>query len=313
MSGEVIYELPIYTVPNQVITLYATGILSPQGVTYSWFSDDFEEVADTVKTQGITITIPEEVGEYSISCYAKKSGYYSSLTTMTTTTINPQLSGGSIVGLSLSVNRITDPRDGEMYMYAQIGNLDWFTLNLRYAGTPENPVGCAYEHADSIGKIFGRLYSWNEATSGVVGSGLGNGPQGVCPDGWSVPTAEDWEDFGTALNGGVGVSFSDKWTGLAPLISAPVYINDEKMWPYCPDFEQKDDFGWNAMPCGNSTGTFTSFENLLSYGFWWSSAENEDGTKGRYRYIWYNKPDVPSYVADKSEVGFAVRCVRLAE
>jgi uncharacterized protein (TIGR02145 family) len=47
----------------------------------------------------------------------------------------------------------------------------------------------------------------NDATGKVSGSGLGGGPQGACPPGWTVPTNEDWEDLAKALKGSA-VGFS---------------------------------------------------------------------------------------------------------
>ena len=57
--------------------------------------------------------------------------------------------------------------------------------------------------------MFGRLYTWNDATGGESASGLGNGVQGVCPEGWSIPTAEDWVDLAMAVNGGENVEFKE--------------------------------------------------------------------------------------------------------
>ena len=57
------------------------------------------------------------------------------------------------------------------------------------------------EGADDIGLVLGRLYTWKEATLGESKSGLGEGPQGICPDGWTVPTNEDWEALAKTLSG----------------------------------------------------------------------------------------------------------------
>lgn len=314
MAGEVAFDFPSYGVVGQKISSYATGITTPplSDLRYFWVSLDMEiSETDTVEGQTIEVVLPDKPGDYSISAYAQSiSGeYYTKSTTAHVQVIYPDLEslGGWRRG-----ETFTDPRDGEEYHIRTIGNLQWFTQNLRYSGGEDGPVlGASYDNADLIDRIFGRLYSWNDATGGVSGSGLGGGPQGACPEGWSVPTAEDWEDLAMAV-GGEEVDFLDHWDGIGELLTAPVTINGTSMWPYSPDNLHTNIVGWNGFPTGNSRDNYSEFENIAVYGMWWSSVEMEGG-RAPYRFIYYNTGTCDVYYTDKDTYGVSVRCVRLAD
>lgn len=106
---------------------------------------------------------------------------------------------------------LTDERDGETYKTAKIGNQIWMGENLRYLG--DDTLGCYHwddDISDSIAKKYGRHYSWMIATqlpcdNANIFSFSGENPiikephQGVCPDGWHVPSHREWQElFNTA-------------------------------------------------------------------------------------------------------------------
>lgn len=302
MDGSLTYLCPTYLTTSTQLSLNATGITAPtEGITYKWTMTGFS--VDSIKGQNVVVTTPAETGDYTITVTASLDGYYSKTSTNTVTVMNPD-SEASLKGLKKSGKFITDPRDGKKYYYSTIGNLDWFNYNLNYAG-----AGKAYEYEEVIALFMGRLYTWAEATGGTSGTGLGNGPQGVCPPGWSVPTVQDWEDLGKVLNNSVAVPFHSKWEGLGEKITVNAQINDKNIWRYSPNNLQNNLYTWNALPSGNMMSNLTRFENIFSYGFWWSSTE-KDSNSGEYRYIYFDSPDFPySYVA-KEYFGASVRCVR---
>lgn len=308
MAGNVEFDFPTYVVTGQVVNSYASGILTPKNPKYVWISSDLRFAGDTIEGRSITVTIPDKPGEYKIRAMAMADGYYNSSKDHVITAIS--LSGGSVSGLATTEQVVTDPRDSEEYYVKQYGDLLWFVENLRYLGE-EDTLGHAYENSDAIGEIFGRLYSWNEATGGESGEGLAGGPQGVCPPGWSIPTEEDWLNLANAVIPGE-YDYFDVWDNLGDPLSAPIKLNDQALWPYSPQNGHSNSSSWNAIPSGNYNNYAADFENIGRYGMWWSCIESEDGEMGNYRYIFYNNPSVNQHFAYKDSYGVSVRCVKLA-
>ena len=109
-----------------------------------------------------------------------------------------------------SPNTMTDARDGQTYRTVKIGNQVWMAENLNYAylqptDSLDSSSFCYNDSAKYCDK-YGRLYTWSAAMDSVGkfstnSEGCGNGKvctrtypvQGVCPDGWHLPTQAEWE------------------------------------------------------------------------------------------------------------------------
>jgi uncharacterized protein (TIGR02145 family) len=90
--------------------------------------------------------------------------------------------------------KFKDARDGKEYKYTTIGTQTWMAENLNYATAGSRCLDDKQANCDK----YGRLYDYEAALPGC-GSGKncsitekGLEPQGVCPDGWYLPTSEDW-------------------------------------------------------------------------------------------------------------------------
>jgi uncharacterized protein (TIGR02145 family) len=90
-----------------------------------------------------------------------------------------------------------DPRDGKEYKFevSLTGQL-WMSENLNYSRN--NTLGYCFgvdidgtnPHQDASGcdNGYGRIYEWSVAMDG-------NSPQGLCPDGWHIPTESEWSSI----------------------------------------------------------------------------------------------------------------------
>lgn len=146
---------------------------------------------------------------------------------------------------NVSYGSLSDNRDGHerVYKTVKIGTQTWMAENLNYM--PPSSAGETFCARDSINDCFSSalLYSWTAA-------------QNACPDGWHLPTMEDFE----ILFKEVGES------------KASLKLRSTNGWNF--DGNGTDDYGFSAFPMGlksenifSSTGTFAYF---------WSADERDD-------------------------------------
>lgn len=102
-----------------------------------------------------------------------------------------------------------DARDGNTYTAVMIGDQCWMAGNLRYLpivypGNAGSTTGWYYYVHGYMGtdvnaamgtaeyQNYGVLYNWPAAMQGAAGSAADpSGVQGVCPDGWHLPSDEE--------------------------------------------------------------------------------------------------------------------------
>ncbi len=93
--------------------------------------------------------------------------------------------------LFAQTEQVTDI-DGNVYSTVKIGAQTWMTENLRVTHYPDgNAIPATYYYNNDLSKLdaYGRLYPWNEAMNYSTKPGA----QGVCPDGYHIPSDEDWQ------------------------------------------------------------------------------------------------------------------------
>jgi uncharacterized protein (TIGR02145 family) len=93
--------------------------------------------------------------------------------------------------------------EDQNYILVKIGKQIWMAENLnvgKYIKTPEqqsdNGIIEKYCYSDNIANcnIYGGLYQWDEMMQYNPPDNKSIGTnQGICPDGWHIPTREEWE------------------------------------------------------------------------------------------------------------------------
>ena len=149
-----------------------------------------------------------------------------------------------------------DPRDGNRYEIATIGNQCWMVDNLRY-----NTPGSCYYNNDSIHNFSsGRLYSKEEAIK-------------ACPAGWHLSTDDEWKEVEVML--GVPANELNSFNR--------TFINGYGLSLLSFDMAQifNDDltnkFSFNLLPTGTYSINKKAFMNSGFVAYFWSHnrAENE--------------------------------------
>ena len=115
---------------------------------------------------------------------------------------------------------LTDKRDGNEYRTTEIGDQIWMAQNLRYAYLQPtyqlDSSSFCHDHVASNCKTYGRYYLWSAAmdSAGIFskdGEGCGykwkncspkQYTRGVCPEGWHIPSAEEWNTLIEFVGGG---------------------------------------------------------------------------------------------------------------
>jgi uncharacterized protein (TIGR02145 family) len=101
---------------------------------------------------------------------------------------------------------LTDPRDGKEYATILIENHWWMAENLNVGARINHNVlpeddgimqKYCYNDLEAYCDTFGGLYQWKEAMKYEK-----EGKQGICPDGWHIPTDENWKEleFAAGMN-----------------------------------------------------------------------------------------------------------------
>ena len=93
----------------------------------------------------------------------------------------------------------TDARDGQVYKYTTIGNRVWMAENLKY----DDGSVCAEKTCSSKGRIYGMQNALL-----------------ACPDGWHLPSRDEWKklfnDVGGSDSAGYRLKATEGWTPLNP-------------------------------------------------------------------------------------------------
>ena len=202
--------------------------------------------------------------------------------------------------------------DGNVYDAVQIGSQVWMAQNLRtthYAdGTLISDVSGARLYTGNLPKAYGYLYNWTSVVrdeSAVSDAGL----QGICPDGWHVPTQGEWKQLIDY------VGSQEQYTCVGNPEAIAKALADTGGWQPCsaeftPGWrpEVNNATGFSALPAGLYTEGSTAYRGQHTSAVFWTASKSESD-KPYYYHISGDLASVGSGTMEKAN-GFSVRCIR---
>ncbi|GAB4321436.1 MAG: hypothetical protein Kow00127_13920 [Bacteroidales bacterium] len=207
-------------------------------------------------------------------------------------------------------DNLVDTRDGNSYPTVDINGQCWFAANLNYGsmiyisysmannGTPEK---YCYNNSETYCDELGGLYQWNE----MMNYNSTPSSQGLCPDGWHVPSDSEWYAMENFLDPSINNPNATGWRG----VTAGAKLKQSGSgtpfnWP--PGNNGTNESGFTALPGGYRTYTGSQTGNPTNAAFWTSSLQSGNGVD---RELYYTSGQVfrnPVYTS----YGMAVRCVK---
>jgi len=189
-------------------------------------------------------------------------------------------------------SHFTDERDGRIINTVEIGNQWWMSQNLMFQPSVGNYW--VYDN-ERLTTTYGYLYDWKTANK-------------VCPDGWHLPSDEDWEILIDYLGG-------DEEAG------AKLKVRGSSHWEYGNNGNNES--GFSAYPGGFRGGHSVTnhnppmdafhFKHVRTY--FWSSTETNwhSNLKPNANYVGLHSGFKSMYSHSTSlnkDYGLSVRCVK---
>lgn len=211
--------------------------------------------------------------------------------------------------------------DGNVYETIVIGKQTWMKQNLRtthYAdGTPIVDGSDIESLSDTVAMYcdadkrshnrakYGLLYNWLAATRGTVSYRNPSGMQGVCPDGWHLPSNMEWKKMINYVAAQSMYQCEDSGDNIAKALSSQEGWEQNSSSPKCsPSYapETNNLTGFAAYPAG------TDEIGIGLYAYFHTSGENQSYNSAVYTFV-YNRNTVVLGSSMKKH-GASVRCVK---
>jgi len=203
------------------------------------------------------------------------------------------------ISFSFNVCGVEDA-DGNCYETIQIGEQVWMAENLKvthYRDGSEIPnvtnngdwgnlsIGayCDYDNNPSNSETYGRLYNWYTVDD----------DRGVCPEGFHVPSDEEYTVLTDFLGGENVAGGKMKETGLGHWNS--------------PNTGATNESGFTGLPAGYRSYSNGNYVSMGSSGYFWSSSE-ASSLYAWYRRLYYANSYVTRLSGSK-RFGFSIRCL----
>ncbi|MBP5650378.1 MAG: fibrobacter succinogenes major paralogous domain-containing protein [Bacteroidales bacterium] len=212
--------------------------------------------------------------------------------------------------------------DNNTYNTVKIGNQCWMKENLRttrYANGVNIPMGSTDSWTDtdpyryvpdnnsSNVSTYGYLYNWPAVMHGASSSSANpSGVQGICPNGWHVPSDSEWTQLTNYVGSQTQYQCNNSSNYIAKaLASTTGWNSDTYTCAVGNNPGTNNATGFSALPAGNYC--YGNCYNFGGYAKFWSATESYGNAYTRTLY--YTSAGVEGYSSDEF-YGFSVRCLR---
>ena len=194
----------------------------------------------------------------------------------------------------LHYDTLRDDRDGRIYRTIKINGISVMAENLNYADSISSPYrkGQSWCYHDDTTNCLkgGRYYTWTAAmdidskwqNANVLAGTIKTPHQGICPDGWHIPTKDEWEALFKEVD----------YVALQAL--------GNLKWKNATNAS-----GFSALPVGRKG----DFGSAGSVAYFWSATEGDGSSPYNYR-VDVNNADLVFSAAFRKDDGFSVRCFK---
>ena len=162
--------------------------------------------------------------------------------------------------------------DGNFYNSIQIGDQTWMVENLRTTKYNNGDVipnitdldewssldigaWVHYSNNQAYDSDYGKLYNWFAV----------NGNRNICPEGWNVPTYDDWL---------ILIDYLADESGSYDNVGGDLKVTGTEFWND-PNVGATNESGFSALPGGFVSNQFNQIGTL---GSWWADEELSDST-----------------------------------
>jgi len=205
--------------------------------------------------------------------------------------------------------------DGNAYKAVHIGGQVWMAENLKVQhyrnGDPivlvvtNNPWSdwdtteracCYYDNDYDNIATWGMLYNWGAATH----------PSGLAPDGWRVPTNEDFEELEIALGMDPQEAATLEWRGTDE--GGKLKETGTAHWN-SPNTGATDYYKFRALAAGKRVTSNSPYREMYQTAYFWSSSSAPSDDSGMCVLLAYTSQQICRDERFKED-GFSVRCLK---
>jgi len=209
--------------------------------------------------------------------------------------------GANISFTTQSLFNTVEDLDGNLYKTVTIGSQVWMSENLKttkyndgssipnltdetqWISTIEGAY-CDYDNNVLNSNEYGRLYNWYSVSDA----------RKLCPEGWKVPSDNEWQTLVDFLGGEYYAGGKLKETGTSHWLT--------------PNTGATNVYGFTALPAGHRDGA-ALYRRLGDLAIWWTATEEFSLVYSWRRSLEYNTENILKNRNFKT-LGFSVRCIK---